>query len=84
MSGDDAVRILKNGGNSPFYNQTATPIKFAEPQKLLVLFSLWRDNKNYMYLSSGIGLKSDVKTDQYAQQQYTMVLSDYKIGNNAQ
>jgi len=84
LSGDDAVRILKNGWNSPFYTQTSTPIKFAEPQKLLVLFSLWRDNKNYMYLSSGIGLKSDVKTDQYAQQPYTMVLSDYKIGNNAQ
>ena len=84
LSGDDAVRILKNWGNSPFYTQTSTPVKFADPKKVFVLFSLWRDNKNYLYLSSGIGLKSDVKLDQYAQQPYTMILSDYKIGNNAQ
>lgn len=84
LLGDDAVRILKNGGNSPFYSQTSTPIKFAAPQKVLVLFNLRRDNKTYLYLSSGIWLKSSVKIDQYAQQPYTMVLSDYKIGNNVQ
>jgi len=84
LSGDDAVRILKNGWNSPFYAQTTTPIQFAAPQKVLVLFNLRRDNKTYLYLSSGIGLKSDVKQDQRAQQPYTMILSDYKIGNNAQ
>lgn len=84
LSGDDAVRILNNGGNSPFYSPTSTAVKFAAPQKIFVLFNLWRNNKNYLYLSSGIGLKSDVKQDQYAQQPYTMVLSDYKIGNTAQ
>ena len=89
LSGDDAVRILKNGWNSPFYGQTSTTVQFAAPQKVLVLFNLRRDNKTYLYLSSGIGLKSDIKQDQYAQQPYTqqpytMILSDYKIGNNAQ
>jgi hypothetical protein len=84
LSGDDAVRILKNGGNSPFYNQTNTPIKLSNPQRVLVLFSLWRDNQNYNYLSSGVGLKSSVKIDLYAQQPYTMILSDYKIGNTVQ
>ncbi len=84
ISGDDAVRILKNGGNSPFYTQTTTKIKFAAPQKVLVLFSLRRDNKNYQYLSSWIGLKSSIKLDQRAQQPYSMILSDYKIWNNAQ
>jgi hypothetical protein len=83
LSGDDAVRILNNGGNSPAYNQSTT-IKLAAPQKVFVLFSLWRNNLNYNYLSSGIGLKSTVKLDQYAQQPYTMILSDYKIGNAAQ
>ena len=83
ISGDDAVRILNNGGNSPAYNQSAT-IKFAAPQKVFVLFSLWRNNTNYNYLSSGIGLKSTIKLDQYAQQPYTMILSDYKIGNTVQ
>jgi len=84
LSGDDAVRILKNWWNSPFYAQTATPITLAAPQKVLVLFNMRRDNKTYLYLSSGIGLKSDVKVDQRAQQPYTMILSDYKIGNNVQ
>lgn len=83
ISGDDAVRMLNNWGNSPAYNQSTT-IKLAAPQKVFVLFSLWRNNQNYNYLSSGIGLKSDVKIDQRAQQPYTMVLSDYKIGNTAQ
>ena len=84
LSGDDAVRIIKNGGNSPFYGQTPTTIKFNAPEKVLVLFNLRRDNKTYLYLSSGIGLKSDIKVDQRAQQSYTMILSDYKIGNTAQ
>jgi len=84
LSGDDAVRIIKNGWNSPFYGQTPTTIKFNAPEKVLVLFNLRRDNKTYLYLSSGIGLKSDVKVDQQAQQSYTMILSDYKIGNTAQ
>lgn len=84
LAGDDAVRILKNGGNAPFYAQTPTPVKFAAPQKVLVLFFLWRDNQNYNYLSSGIGLKSSVKVDRYAQQNYSMVISDYKIGNTVQ
>ena len=79
----DAVRILKNWGNSPFYGNPTT-VKFTAPQKVLVLFNLWRDNKNYLYLSSWIGLHSALKVDQRAQQPYSMILSDYKIGNNAQ
>lgn len=79
----DAVRILKNWGNSPFYGNPTT-VKFTVPQKVLVLFNLWRDNKNYLYLSSWIGLHSALKVDQRAQQPYSMILSDYKIGNNAQ
>ena len=84
LTGADAVRILQNGWNSPFYGQTPTTIKFDNPQKVLVLFNLRRDNKTYLYLSTGIALKSGVKRDQRAQQPYTMVLSDYKIGNTVQ
>jgi len=83
VSGDDAVRIFENGGNSPLYGQTKEVI-FKKSEKILVMFNVWRDNKTYIYLSSWIGLKSDVKVDQRAQQPYTMILSDYKIGNNAQ
>jgi hypothetical protein len=84
LSGDDAVRILHNGWNSPLYSPANTPVQLTAPQKVLVLFNLRRDNKSYLYISSGIGLKSDVKQDQWAQQPYTMILSDYKIGNTAQ
>jgi len=83
VSGDDAVRILENWGNTPFYGQTKE-ITFKKPEKVLVMFNIWKDNKTYMYLSSWIGLKSDVKADQRAQQPYTMILSDYKIWNTAQ
>ena len=83
LLGDDAIRIVKNGWNSPFYGQNGT-INFKAPQKVLVLFSMRKDNKNYLYISSGIGLKSDLKQDKWAQQPYTMILSDYKIGNTAQ
>ncbi len=84
LSGDDAVNILKNWGNSPFYGQSPITINFAAPQKVLVLFTMQKDNKNYLYMSSGIWLKSDVKQDRWAQQSYTMILSDYRIGNIVQ
>ncbi|MEI6774151.1 MAG: hypothetical protein WCL18_05110 [bacterium] len=66
------------------YSPTTIPVQLTSVQKVLVLFNLRRDNKTYLYISSGIGLKSDVKSDQRAQQPYTMILSDYKIGNTAQ
>ncbi|MFA5747983.1 MAG: hypothetical protein WC872_02605 [Candidatus Absconditabacterales bacterium] len=83
LSSDDLIRIIKMGGNSPFRGQTQQ-VKFNKPERILVLFNLRRDNKNYLYFSSGIGLKSNVKPDQYAQQNYNIILSDYKIGNITQ
>lgn len=83
LSTDDAVRILENWWNSPFRWQTKE-IKFASPEKVIVLFNLRRDNKNLLFMSSGIWLKSNIRPDQRAQQPYTMILSDYKIWNTAQ
>lgn len=80
---DDAVRILKNWWNSPFRWQ-AKEIKFTAPERVIVMFNVRRDNKNLLFMSSGIWLKSNMKPDQRAQQPYSMILSDYKIWNTAQ
>lgn len=83
LTSEDAIRILKNGWNSPFRWQT-NEIKLSKPEKVIVMFNIRRDNKTLLFMSSGIWLKSNVKPDQRAQQPYTMILSDYKIWNTAQ
>ncbi|MBP7062179.1 hypothetical protein KA037_01330 [Patescibacteria group bacterium] len=80
FTADEAVAYVKRGGNNPFYG-AAQEIKLDAPQRAFVLFSLWRNNKNEMYLSSGIRFGSSLKTDVWAQQPYEMIISDYKIGN---
>lgn len=80
LTGQEAVDFIKRGGNSPFWGQ-AQEVKLKGPERVFVLFNFWRNNKTETYISSGIRFGSDVKTDYYAQQNYEMVLSDYKIGN---
>lgn len=80
LSGDEAVDYIKKGGSNPFYG-AAQEVALDAPQRAFVLFNLWRNNKNEMYLSSGIRFGSSLKTDVWAQQPYEMIISDYKIGN---
>lgn len=80
VEAESVIKYIKNGGNSPFYGQ-AKEIVFAKPQRVFVLFDLWRNNQNERYISSGIRFASDVRLDQWQQQNYNMILSDYKIGN---
>lgn len=80
MSGDEAVAYVKRGGSNPFYG-AAQEVKLDAPQRAFVLFNLWRNNKSELYLSSGIRFGSSLKVDQWAQQPYEMIISDYKIGN---
>lgn len=75
------VDLVKNWWNNPF-RWSHKQITLEKPQKITVLFSLWRNNLTERYLSSGIRFWSKVKTDPYAQSSYEMILSDYKIGNN--
>jgi len=51
LTGDDLLRIVANGGNSPFRGTTKT-VNFAKPLRVMVLFNVWKNNKNYIYLSS--------------------------------
>lgn len=81
MSADETVNFIKNWANSQFRGQ-ATDIKLNKPEKVFMLFSLWRNNTSELYLSSGIRFGSNIKVDQWAQQPYEMIISDYKIGNN--
>lgn len=81
MSADETINFAKNWANSQFRGQ-ATDIKLNKPEKVFMLFTLWRNNTSELYLSSGIRFGSNIKVDQRAQQPYEMIISDYKIGNN--
>ncbi len=80
LSGDELVSFIKRGANNPFRGQ-ATEVKLAAPEKTLVLFNLRRNGKTELYLASGMRLWSDVKLDQRSQQNYEMIISDYRVGN---
>lgn len=81
LAGDDLVKFVQRGGNSSFRGQEKE-VKLSKPQRVLVLFNLWRNNTNELYMSSGIRFASDIKTDQRSTQNYEMIVSDYKIGNS--
>lgn len=75
------VDFVKNWWNNPFRWQSKQ-IKLDKPERITVLFSLWRNNFTERYLSSWIRFWSKIKVDPYAQSNYEMIISDYKIGNN--
>ena len=81
LSGDDMVKFVQKGGNNS-YRGSEKEVVFKKPQRVLVLFNLWRNNTNELYMSSGIRFASDIKQDQWSAQNYEMIISDYKIGNN--
>jgi hypothetical protein len=81
LSWDDLVLFVKRWGNSPFRGKDKE-IKLDAPQRVLVMFNVWRNNTSEVYLSSGIRFWSKVKVDQRATQNYEMIISDYKIGNS--
>lgn len=81
LTNEDVVSFIKRGGNNPFRGNQQE-IELQAPERVNVLFSVWRNNVNEMYLSSGIRLGSKVKIDQRNPQNYEMIISDYKIGNN--
>ncbi len=81
LTAEDMVSFIKRGGNNPFRGNQAE-IDLQAPERVNVLFSVWRNNINEMYLSSGIRLGSKVKIDQRNPQPYEMIISDYKIGNS--
>lgn len=80
ISGDEAVAFIKKWWNNPFRWQ-AQEIKLNAPEKTYMLFNLWRNGKTELYLASGIRLWSEVKQDQRSQQNYEMIISDYRVGN---
>jgi len=80
LSGDELVNFVKRGANNPFRGQAAE-VQLDAPEKTLVLFNLRRNGKTELYLGSGIRFGSSVKLDQRSQQNYEMIISDYKVGN---
>lgn len=81
LANEDIVSFVKRGGNNPFRGNQAE-IELQAPERVNVLFNIWRNNTNELYLSSGIRFGSKVRIDQRNPQNYEMIISDYKIGNS--
>jgi len=81
MSWDELTSFVKRWGNNPFRWQTTSEVNLNSIEKTLTLFNLRRNGRNELYLASGIRFWSDIKVDQYAQQNYEMIISDYRVGN---
>lgn len=82
LTNDDIVSFVKRGGNNPFRGNQAE-IELQKPERVNVLFNVWRNNINEIYLSSGIRFGSKVRLDQRNPNNYEMIISDYKIWNGA-
>ncbi len=82
ITSEDMVSFIKRGWNNPFRGNQQE-IELQKPEKVNVLFNIFRNNINELYLSSGIKLWSKVKIDQRNPQTYEMIISDYKIGNTS-
>jgi hypothetical protein len=78
LTNDDIVSFVKRGGNNPFRGNQAE-IELQKPERVNVLFNVWRNNINEIYLSSGIRFGSKVRLDQRNPNNYEMIISDYKI-----
>jgi len=75
-------KIIKNWWNSPYYgmNQKDETINLSKIDKAYVLFNLWKNNTNELYLSTATKIESDVKMP-YQDENYTQIISDYVIWN---
>jgi len=80
MTEQESINYIKRGGNSPFRGQTKE-VKLTAPERIFIYGNVWRNNANEVYLGGGIRFGSDIKPDMYAQQNYEMIISDYKLFN---
>lgn len=82
---DEIVKMVKSGVNGGFYSEKniAETVKLGSPERVWVYVNTWKDNRNNLFLTTGTRLVSDRKQT-YATQNYAMIVSDYKIGNNTQ
>lgn len=81
LSADEIIDFIKQGGNNSFRGNQKE-IKLQSPERVNVLFNIWRNGINELYLSSGIKMGSNVRIDQRNTQPYEMIISDYKLGNS--
>lgn len=98
LSTGEFTGLVSRGGNNPYYPGYMPGVDTStlkETVKLLSYDKIWVLTYKYppmggmpaIYLTSGIRIKSDKKVDfgpNTDKRDYTMVVSDYRIGNNAQ
>lgn len=79
-------KFISQWGNNGYYgsNGAEATIALDMPERVLVYFNHYNPNGGTQrnFISDGIRLWSKVKQDQWAQQNYEMIISDFVIGNN--
>ena len=79
-------KFISQWGNNPYYgsNGAEATIKFDSPERVLVYFNYYNPNGGVQrnFISDGIRLWSNMRQDQWSQQNYEMIISDFVIGNN--
>lgn len=93
LGADDITALLKKWANQPYYTYNMAPdfkteVKATELEKVWIYTQKWPTYGPWVpaiYLSSGIRVKTDKQIDNGPwadKKDYTMLVSDYKIGNN--
>lgn len=82
MTNEELKKFIDKWGNSPYYGNEKN-INLNTIKNVLVISSIYLNNKTDMYLSTWIWLFSDSDSSYWSNEKYKQVISDYKVGNNA-
>ncbi len=79
-------KFIAQWGNNGYYgsNGAEATVTLDTPERVLVYFNYYNPNGGTQrnFISDGIRLGSKVRQDQWSQQNYEMIISDFVIGNN--
>ncbi len=79
-------KFISQGGNNPYYgnNGAEATVTLDTPERVLVYFNYYSPNGGIArnFISDGVRLGSNLRQDQWSQQNYEMIISDFIIGNN--
>lgn len=82
MTTDELNNLIDRGGNSPYYWNEKN-INLNTIKNVLVISTLYLNNKNDTYLSTWIWLFSDSTASYWSNEKYKQIISDYKVWNNS-
>lgn len=80
MTDADIKSFIKKWGQSPYYGKTTSEVVLKNTKDVYTTFWIPSNWKNTQYISTATLLESDVKED-WSDSNYSILVSDYKIGN---